>query len=793
MNRRKHRLRHQPAWRPSLRHSALCALSAALIGMVALLVVAPEPAAAAECPNEAIRAEQGEAALALPDCRAYELVSPPGSIPYQNSAPNPAEPSSYTPRFRAAVAGGRFTYYSLYPYPGDESQGLYFLSTRGPDGWSTQAPTPPQGPASLTSNFRCFPSVFFSTDLSAGILADGFREARTGRPCYGDEPPLIPGEPRGYANLFRFDSTAGAFQLVNVTPEGVQPANASFQGASADLSHVVFSSTALLTPEAPTPEGEFGDLYEWAAGTVRLLTVSPTGAPVQGVLVDGDYQSSKGSAPAPQGDTAAAIANSVSADGERAFFYASGGLYLRLNAMQPQSPVDGAAECTDAADACTVQLDVPRAGAGGSAGGGEFWYASADGDRAFFTDESRLTPDSTATSGRPDLYEWRSPGVEGCAEAGGCLADLTADASEPADVLGISGISEDGSYVYFAAEGVLTNSPNPDGDVASPGDCKGRSGPVEPPSGSCNLYLRHAGTTAFVGTVNAATDYHVFGLTESFAPAVESFTDGGRRISPDGRFFAFNSTEPLTGFDNSPARPEDCEGGHCSEIFLYAAEDQAEAARLNCVSCGPTGASPSGPTEFPGNAEYTLQVSGPVYPPPRNVLDDGRVFFETPDALVPADTDGSTDVYEYEEGQVHLISSGTDPAGAEFLEASSEGHEVFFGTAQALVPSRDTDNSNSVYDAREEGGFPELPGPAAPCEGEVSCRGAGGSPIPTVRSATSTHEGPGNQKPLSCRKGFHAVPRHGTEACVKKKPKKHHRSKNYRGRHHKHSRRRSHR
>ena len=61
----------------------------------------------------------------------------------------------------------------------------------------------------------------------------------------------------------------------------------------------------------------------------------------------------------------------------------------------------------------------------------------------FFTDENKLTATSTTASGKPDLYEYDFE-----AEAGKRLTDLTVDPVEPADVLGVSGASEGGSYVY---------------------------------------------------------------------------------------------------------------------------------------------------------------------------------------------------------------------------------------------------------------------------------------------------------------------------------------------------------
>ena len=80
-----------------------------------------------------------------------------------------------------------------------------------------------------------------------------------------------------------------------------------------------------------------------------------------------------------------------------------------------------------------------------------------------------------------DLYRYDS--------SSGQLHDLTVDhSSDPvgADVLGVLGISGDGSYVYFVANGVLAANAGAEGSHASQGDCGAWStGTV----GTCNLYL----------------------------------------------------------------------------------------------------------------------------------------------------------------------------------------------------------------------------------------------------------------------------------------------------------------
>ena len=71
----------------------------------------------------------------------------------------------------------------------------------------------------------------------------------------------------------------------------------------------------------------------------------------------------------------------------------------------------------------------------------------------FFTDQQQLTSDAGALPGKPDLYECviaAGPGGLGCV-----LSDLTPlHGKEPGDVQGqVLGASEDGSWLYFVANG----------------------------------------------------------------------------------------------------------------------------------------------------------------------------------------------------------------------------------------------------------------------------------------------------------------------------------------------------
>lgn len=716
----------------SVRAWSARALLIALCVSCAALFLAPSARAAATCANEAIRAEQGPAALALPDCRAYELASP-GSSP------------SLTKDSRIEFGGGKaspdgdaLSYFSRYPAKGSLTSSETWLTRRTASGWTVKSLDPQFTPAP-TLVALCQPGVAFSEDLSSYVLSGGGElylldpddpEGECGTP----EEELVPGEPRGYSNLY-LRQGEGPFSLANPVPAGVSPGNATYQAASSDLSRIVFSEEAELTPES-TPTS---NLFLWADGVVRLIGVLPNGDPVAAKLSAGtkDWGTEGGVV---QG--LAPVSHAVSADGERVFFEANGNLYLRENAGQAPAATANC-QASEPGLACTRQIDLSK-GAGAS-GGGVFQFASRDGDKVFFISDHALTFPASAQAGRPDLYEYDVSAKQ--------LVNLTVASGETANVRGISGGSDDGSQIYFVARGALTGSQqNSQGEVAQ--------------AGQPNLYLAHEGALTYVTT---------FSLWEN---GEGSTTLGGKdwgnwweyvRVrssesgrlktawSPSGRYLLFSSFKSLVaGLDNSGC------GGTCEALYLY----DAGADELSCVSCVPGGGGPAGNTRLVERQEFQRFSPGPRYMP-RAVHDSGQVFFETVNPLSSRDVNGFQDVYEYRSGSLSLISSGTAIGGSAFVDASADGGDVFFVTSEALVRS-DTDGLPSIYDARVGGGFAEPPLPV-PCVGEA-CRPPGPAPPSGAPPSTATFAGPGNVRPKACkrnqvRRGNRCVKKRAGKAC----------------------------
>ena len=662
--------------------------------------------AAGSCPNEAYRTGYS---AGLPDCRAYELVSAPGVQPHfetfgtiQNVTYAAAVPGAELGTTASqSSAGSGIAYFSTFAPPGSPTDGPDYLSSRGPEGWTTQNLIPPQ---STEVTAGCLPyMIAWSSRMERGILADGFNSPAA--TCGLDEPELVLGEPRGTQNLFVRDSKANSYQLVDQMPVAGEAANAIYQGGSSDLGVVVFSEQATLTAEAPAGI----DYYVWAGGAVdRLLTILPNGLATAGEIANAAVKTSTN-------PTSPTFSHAIAPDGSRVKFTAGGNLYSRLNPGVPQSAFNEAEECDEPSKACTIQID--RSETAETGGGGVFAGGSGeDGSVVYFTDMKRLTGDSTANAEEPDLYEYnfRKP-------VGERLADLTVDqnAGEHADVLGYVGTNETGSpgsYVYFVASGVLAS--NQAGSLATPG--------------APNLYAVHNGSTSLIATLGATTDNCDWENRCMTA-----------RVSSNGRYLGFDSLEQLTGYNNlgtQTAEPEPFQ-----EIFLY----DGEAEGLSCASCGPPGVAPIAPASI----RLPEAVSVPNVPIPlylqRNVSDEGQVFFDTPNPLVRAARNGQSNaylqsnVYEYQAGQLHLLSSGTAESPSYFYDASSDGGDVYLITAQALTPGASSAEL-AIYDAKVGGGFASesLPG-AGPCSGET-CSGPQTPATEPPANASEAFAGPGN-------------------------------------------------
>ncbi|MFZ1155978.1 MAG: hypothetical protein WAN93_13860, partial [Solirubrobacteraceae bacterium] len=467
----------------------------------------------------------------LPDDRAWEMVSPPNKQGASLRAIGGGGQGGGQ-LIQAAADGSALAYGATGPTeespPGNRApEAVQIFSQRSPGGWLTKVIATPHNVvhSELAAGHESEYKVF-SADLSLGVVGpQGFT--------------ALSSEATEGTVYLRHDTTCdvsptGCYQPL-VTATNVAP-NVKFGGsaikfidATPDLSHVIIESTVALTAN-----GSAG-LYEWADGNLTYVADMKLGNP------NGGDQT---------------VRHAVSDDGSRVIGNsAGGGMIMR-----------------DIPEESTIRLDSVEPGAVGGREEPVFQTASSDGSRVFFTDASQLTTDSRASSGesvvedKSDLYEFNV--------ATDKLSDLSVplNSGEHADVQGsVLGASEDGSYIYFVANGVLATG-------ATPGNCSSISGQSE--GVTCNLYVSHDGITTFIATLSGED-------SNSFALRLMELT---ARVSPDGRWLAFMSDRDLTGYDNRDA----FSGKPDEEVFLYRADAEVGSKSLVCASCNPTGARPVG-------------------------------------------------------------------------------------------------------------------------------------------------------------------------------------------------------
>ena len=218
-------------------------------------------------------------------------------------------------------------------------------------------------------------------------------------------------------------------------------------------------------------------------------------------------------------------------------------------------------------------------------------------------------------------------------------------------------------------------------------------------------------------------------------------------VTPNGHSVVFVSQKP-------EKKPE-----AAGRINVY----DADTGTLYCASCSSVGAGGFLPMNVVPSMSETRWITA----------DGGRVFFMSKSALVPQDTNGNNDVYEWErpgvggcpagqaEGCLYLLSGGTDQDQSFFLDSSESGDDVFIDTRAKLVGS-DEDDLFDVYDVRVNGYVPPAP-PA--CTGS-GCQGVPGAPPIFATPSSVTFEGVGNFAVSSEQSGSTSKPKQ------KKSPRK---------------------
>jgi hypothetical protein len=359
------------------------------------------------CPNAAIRAAQGSGRL--PECRAFELVNPPG-LDVADVLRSPAISEDGDRAVWTSPVGPEDASATRVHYVG--------VATRGSSGWTNADASLPEG-EDEGGDPSSKPSAF-STDLTTELYATSLS------PDAADK--------NGTYDYYRFGVGSRGVGALWASP--VDGTRLSLVGASRDLSRVVIEfSPASLSP--------LREIVTWdAANGARPVSVLPDGNlaenPVPGQYSHYPFWENLLGGAFPDIIAAHGGSHSVSNDGTKVFWIAVvgggiGPLYMRDTATEETTTVSESDRPGEVGDAKPARLIA----------------ASPDGNVAFIQTEAPLTGESEVEAPNGGIY--RVITKTGSKEL---VAPVHFDTS-PAQELLAAIASDDASHLYFVTARAL--------------------------------------------------------------------------------------------------------------------------------------------------------------------------------------------------------------------------------------------------------------------------------------------------------------------------------------------------
>ena len=645
------------------------------------------------CPNSHVRQETGSSYL--PDCRAYELVSPGSAgavVLFPSKFPADQETSNlynegvpYITNEGFASSPSRFTFFggisTINGLDAPIGRTDMYMATRTDSGWVTQVPGLKGSTAFETGRRECSESMNLCIDHGETNFG-GF---------HAENAPYLftsSGEPKG--------------QLP--TNVSVIPGGKTFHGAqrmSGDFSHFVFSSNEMKNFEGTFPGIAFtpgarttglGSAYDndIATRTVKLISVLPNG---ENIPLEAPKNAEQKGIDFP----------GISADGSHILMGTPGEgggehLYMRVN---------DAITYVIAPGASVQPIGMTRTG-----------------NKVFFITSARLLPSDTDNS--TDLYMWQEDGSatgsltlvsqgNGQGNSDNCNADwgVTGCGVKPLEpeyahlnknratsAPGMDDLfAETSGDIYFYSPEVL--------DGSKPGIKNQR-----------NLYVYRDGAVHLVATFEDGTEVNRM------------------QISPDGAHAAMLTASRLTSYDNEGFR----------EMYTY----DAESGAIHCASCNPSGAPPSADVAASEGGRFMANDGRTFFSTPDSLVPrdkNGKIIdtYEYVDGrpqLISSGL-GSKDFT----GGSEVLSLFLKPENIGLEAVSRSGTDVYFSTFETLVKSDLNGEFVKFYDARTGGGFPEEDAPEQ-CAAADECHGADAPtpPSPVISSSSNLGTG-GNVTP----------------------------------------------
>jgi hypothetical protein len=645
---------------------------------------------AAPCLNEGLRL--GPSA-SLPDCRAYELVSPPdsngrflGALNTFNQPPArqvlPVE--LFSPE-RDSVAF--LSYQSALPeLRGATGVSDVYEAIRGEAGWLTDRRLTPSG---FETNYP----------LQLGVGRDHLFNIVTVNS--GSASPLAV-EEESSAYLGNPD---GSFELLGMGTLGTEPyAEARYVGIGG--SHIIFSTghdsaqsfwcflasskCEVLRLEEDAPPTGTGAIYDRSVdGPTRVVSLLP-----------GDVSQAAGQE---------AFYKGTSEDGTVVAFEVESTLYVRLDNTETIEAASASPTFAGlSADGSYLFYlsggDIRRFDTGTEdtdqvtgTGDGKIVNVSADGSHVYFVSESQIGGEGEA--GKPNLYGWNDGattyiatvvpsdleqtsgklnGLPALTHWTDWVANRPAGGAEQGPGAESSRVTPDGAVLIFESRARLTPYDNTEADAGSCGD------PVKAGEGCTEIY-RYEDGQAGPSCVSCnplgerpTADAHLQELEHVNSPMIL------HNLSDDGSRVFFETAEALA--------PGDVDG--INDVYEWQ-EGEGENGHLALISSG-------------NSANYPLALEQASVPTP-NVL----------------------------------------------LSITPDGKNVLFLSEDALVPGAGEGGPTAIYDARVNGGFPVAPKPVS-CLVE-GCRPPATGMLPSVtQSGSEFIQGSGNVEPRGHRRCHHS-------------------------------------
>jgi hypothetical protein len=584
------------------------------------------PTTPGNCPNEAVRIQQQS--TYLPDCRAYEMVSPvdKNGTDVQNVL-----------KFGHDGEGAAWLSLGAYADGNGANAEVPYVAARGVDGsWSTTSFFPEQPAGEYRPGLLgLFGGYAFPDDFSSMLEVSG------GPLDLLDQDEKFFGAFwKGYSDIYRVGPDRKAVWISRNT-EGPTPnefADAPLRGMSSDGSTIFFESAEALAAGAPAADLECANssvpqtcnLYRWQSGQVIYVGYDQENQPLAGGSGLGSSLTGAGPGSGSAGDLP--DSNAVSADGS-SFVY--GG---RVNSGDPEQVY------LRRSDGSIVRISSShRSDNAGDPSSGATFVATTGGLSAVFIRSTDRLTDDAPVGGGDYRYDVASEVLS--------FSNIDEAQSAPATVSGFVRASDDGRYVYFVAAQAM-----------APGATAGRP----------NLYVKSPTGVHFIAKLNPGELKAVLRLRGGDAGAPEYTTTA---LSGDGSRLVFETT--LCGSEG------------CLQVYLYDADSKTLQC-VSCNPARPISSGDARITsasEFNGvttpqaisssGERVTFTSTESLLPQDQNVVadvyqwddgklslissgksgyrsdfagasDDGRdIFFTTRSSLVAADDDsGLVDIYD---------------------------------------------------------------------------------------------------------------------------------------------------